>query len=57
MDDAHQLPAAAAHLDSLPLLNALTQEALCLYPGATHRQDRVAPDEEVVFAAARDGRT
>ncbi|KAK7754831.1 hypothetical protein SLS62_003145 [Diatrype stigma] len=58
LPDARQLPAAAAQtLDSLPLLNALIQEALRLYPGATHRQDRVAPDEAVVFASARDGRT
>lgn len=42
-------------LDGLPFLNALIEESLRLYPSATHRQDRVAPDEELVFTYL-DGR-
>ncbi|KAL1656291.1 hypothetical protein SLS61_001365 [Didymella pomorum] len=38
-------------LDALPFL-----EALRLYPSATHRQDRVAPDEDLVFMYP-DGKT
>ena len=48
MADPNDLP-TAAKLDGLPFLNALIQEALRLYPGATHRQDRVAPDEDLVY--------
>jgi cytochrome P450 len=36
-------------LDNLPFLNALIQEAIRLYPGATARQDRAAPDEDLVY--------
>lgn len=36
-------------LDQLPFLNALIEETLRLYPSATHRQDRVAPDGDLVF--------
>jgi cytochrome P450 len=36
-------------LDGLPFLNALIEETLRLYPTGTHRQDRVAPDEELIF--------
>jgi cytochrome P450 len=36
-------------LDTLPYLNVLIQESLRLYPAGTHRQDRVAPDEELIF--------
>jgi cytochrome P450 len=43
-------------LDALPFLNALIEEALRLYPSATHRQDRVAPDEDLVFMYP-DGKT
>lgn len=42
-------------LDALPFLNALIEEALRLYPSATHRQDRVAPDEDLVFTYASGG--
>ncbi|KAI0019377.1 cytochrome P450 [Xylariomycetidae sp. FL0641] len=43
--------AAAATPDALPFLHALVQETLRLYPGATHRQDRVAPDQALVCGA------
>ncbi|KAJ4377178.1 hypothetical protein N0V83_000001 [Neocucurbitaria cava] len=36
-------------LDQLPFLNALIEETLRLYPSATHRQDRVAPDDDLIF--------
>jgi cytochrome P450 len=38
-----------AKLDNLPFLNALIQEAIRLYPGATPRQDRAAPDEDLIY--------
>lgn len=38
-----------ADLNGLPFLNALIQEAIRLYPGASPRQDRVAPDEDLVY--------
>lgn len=52
----HDLP-IASKLDNLPLLNAIIQEALRLYPGATHRQDRTCPDEDLVYDSPRDGKT
>ncbi|KAJ8111774.1 hypothetical protein OPT61_g5707 [Boeremia exigua] len=36
-------------LDRLPFLNALIEETIRLHPTATHRQDRVAPDEDLIF--------
>lgn len=54
MPDPNRLP-EASKLDNLPLLNALIQEALRLYPGATHRQDRVAPDEELIYTDPTTG--
>lgn len=38
----------ASKLDTLPFLNAVIQETIRLHPGATHRQDRLAPDEDLV---------
>ncbi|KAK1856543.1 cytochrome p450 [Colletotrichum chrysophilum] len=55
MPDAHQ-PPDPVKLDSLSYLNATIEEALRMYPSATHRQDRVAPDEDLIFEYA-DGRT
>ncbi|CAG9997061.1 unnamed protein product [Clonostachys byssicola] len=43
-------------LDNLPFLNALIEETLRLYPSATHRQDRLAPDEDLVYQYS-DGRS
>ena len=54
MPDPNQLP-VASRLDGLPLLNAVIQEAIRLYPGATHRQDRICPDEDLVYESP-DGR-
>ncbi|KAI1845769.1 hypothetical protein JX266_008134 [Neoarthrinium moseri] len=48
MPDPNQLP-IASKLDGLPFLNALIEEAIRFYPGASHRQDRVAPDEDLVL--------
>ena len=42
-------PADPAKLDQLPFLNALIEECLRMYPSATHRQDRVAPDEDLIY--------
>ena len=54
MPDRYQLP-MASKLDGLPFLNAIIQEATRLYPGATHRQDRTCPDEDLVYDSP-DGR-
>jgi cytochrome P450 len=48
MPEPDTFPDPAA-LDGLPYLNAVIQETLRLYPGATHRQDRTAPDEDIVY--------
>lgn len=55
MPDPNQFP-DPVKLDSLPYLNALIEEALRLYPSATHRQDRVAPDQDLIFTYA-NGKT
>ncbi|KAI2638933.1 cytochrome P450 [Hypomontagnella submonticulosa] len=55
MPDRYELP-VASQLDGLALLNAIIQEAIRLYPGATHRQDRTCPDEDLVYEA-RNGQT
>ncbi|KAI1389790.1 cytochrome P450 [Hypoxylon trugodes] len=55
MPDRNELP-VASKLDGLPFLNAIIQEAIRLYPGATHRQDRTCPDEDLVYEAP-DGQT
>lgn len=55
MPDPNELP-VASKLDSLLLLNAIIEECLRLYPGASMRQDRVAPDEDLIFEG-RDGKT
>ena len=55
MPDPNHAP-VASELERLPFLNALIQEAVRLYPGATHRQDRVAPDEEIVLETQDGGR-
>ncbi|KAM5357937.1 hypothetical protein ACJZ2D_015753 [Fusarium nematophilum] len=49
-------PPDPSKLASLPFLNALIQEAIRLYPGASHRQDRVAPDEDLIYNRP-DGKT
>lgn len=52
--DRYELP-QASKLDKLPFLNALIEETLRMYPGATHRQDREAPDEDLIYEY-EDGR-
>ena len=56
MPDRDSLP-RAADLEKLPFLNALISEAIRLYPGATHRQDRVAPDEDLLYTDPASGKT
>lgn len=48
MPDASQFP-DPIKLDTLPYLNAVIEESLRLYPSGTHRQDRTAPDDDLVF--------
>ena len=50
MPDAEH-PPDPAKLDGLPYLNALIEEALRFYPTATHRQDRVAPNENLLYTS------
>lgn len=56
MPDPNQMP-DASNLESLPLLNAIIQECIRLYPGATHRQDRAAPDEDLVYTDPESGKS
>jgi cytochrome P450 len=49
MPDPDQAP-DPAKLSNLPFLNALIEETLRLYPTATHRQDRVAPNDDLIFS-------
>ncbi|CAK7200919.1 hypothetical protein SEUCBS139899_003619 [Sporothrix eucalyptigena] len=53
--DASQFP-DPVKLDACVYLNALIEETLRMYPSATHRQDRVAPDEDLLYTYA-DGRS
>lgn len=53
--DADQMP-DPAKLDQLPFLNALIEESLRVYPGASAPQDRVAPDQDLIYQYT-DGRT
>jgi len=46
--DADSIP-TAAEVENLPYLNAIIQEALRLHPAGTMRQERVAPDEDLVY--------
>lgn len=50
-------PPEAAKLEKLPFLNAVIQETIRMYPGTSHRQDRVAPDEDLVYESPLDGRS
>ncbi|KAI1270337.1 cytochrome P450 [Xylariaceae sp. FL1019] len=50
MPDPNAMP-EASKLDSLPLLNAIIEECIRLYPGASFRQDRVAPDEDLFYTS------
>ncbi|ERS99014.1 Cytochrome P450 family protein [Sporothrix schenckii 1099-18] len=43
------LPPDPVKLDGLRFLNALIEEVLRMHPSATHRQDRVAPDDDLVY--------
>ena len=44
-------PMLGAKLENLPFLNAVINEGLRLHPGATHRQDRMAPDEDMIYVS------
>lgn len=48
MPDPNQAP-DPVKLDHLPFLNALIEESLRFYPTATHRQDRRAPADDLVY--------
>ncbi|KAI6778383.1 uncharacterized protein J7T54_000501 [Emericellopsis cladophorae] len=49
-------PPDPVQLDHVPYLNALIEEALRFFSSATHRQDRMAPNEDLVHEYT-DGRT
>ena len=48
IEDPQQMP-QMAQLEILPYLTAVIQEAIRLHPAASVRQERVAPDEDLVF--------
>jgi cytochrome P450 len=59
LDDAIPSPDQAPDpkaLDALSFLNALIEEALRMYPSATHRQDRVAPDTDLIYTSPSGSR-
>lgn len=44
-------PMLGVKLENLPFLNAVINEGLRLHPGATHRQDRMAPAEDMIYTS------
>ena len=46
----------SAQIEALPYLTAVIQEGIRLHPGASVRQDRVAPDESLLYEDARGGK-
>ncbi len=43
-------------LEALPYLTAVIQEGIRLHPGASLRQDRVAPDEDILYEDGNSGK-
>ncbi|KAH6706484.1 cytochrome P450 [Leptodontidium sp. MPI-SDFR-AT-0119] len=44
-----------AQIETLPYLTAVIQEGIRLHPGASIRQDRVAPDEDLLYEDLKSG--
>lgn len=45
-----------SQLEALPYLTAVIQEGIRLHPGASIRQDRVAPDEDLLYEDVKSGK-
>lgn len=55
MPDAEAMP-ELARLETLPYLTAVIQEGIRLHPGACIRQERVAPDEDLLYEDSKSGK-
>lgn len=53
--DVETLP-ESTRIETLPYLTAVIQEGIRLHPGATLRQERVAPDEELLYEDTKSGK-
>jgi len=53
--DPYNMP-PLAQIEALPYLSAVIQEGIRLHPGASVRQDRVAPDEDLVYEDTSSGK-
>ncbi|KAL2065828.1 hypothetical protein VTL71DRAFT_3498 [Oculimacula yallundae] len=45
-----------AHIEALPYLTGVIQEGIRMHPGASVRQDRVAPDEDLFYEDRKSGK-
>lgn len=55
MPDTEAMP-ESARLEALPYLTAVIQEGIRLHPGASIRQERVAPDEDLLYEDPKSGK-
>ena len=53
--DVGTLP-ESARIETLPYLTAVIQEGIRLHPGASLRQERVAPEEELLYEDMKSGK-
>jgi cytochrome P450 len=53
--DPDSLP-VAAQIEALPYLTAVIEEGIRLHPAATTRQERIAPDEDLIYQDTKGGR-
>jgi cytochrome P450 len=53
--DVGTLP-ESTRIEALPYLTAVIQEGIRLHPGASLRQERVAPDEDLLYEDAKSGK-
>jgi cytochrome P450 len=53
--DPHNMP-VSTQIEALPYLTAVIQEGIRLHPGASLRQERVAPDESLIYEDVKGGR-
>ena len=55
MPDPKIMP-ISTQIEALPYLTAVIQEGIRLHPGASIRQERVAPDEDLIYENLEEGR-
>ena len=53
--DVETLP-ESTRIETLPYLTAVIQEGIRLHPGASLRQERVAPDEDLLYENTKSGK-